>query len=479
MELNYGKTITRGLLHFDECDIKRLVEDKTFADTDKLSFHLKMTNCFSVDGLPYEKRLMRGDTLNVHRASSFDLLIFKLPQYFDGGRGFDYISDFWNKENKSVTRHGSSWYFSEDGLLWPSDYSRIDYDDPNLNIDVENGRVWMLSGNTRVRINLEGGVYSKETIEEEYDKFVSGEDSIFIAQQHFDFGNENLDMDITNYVLDVINGIQENHGLGIMFSPMMEGWETERQQYVGFFTDHTNTYFHPYIECIYDETINDGRDSVCVGKKNRLYLYVDEDGEPKNLDNMPSCTIEGADCEVKQATKGVYYAEFMASKDDFTPGTVGYDTWSNLSMDGVELDDVELEFEINSPKFSTKIGSKSTNTHEIVPSVYGINDAETLTRHEVREVNVDFRRKYTTDIKEVTDNAYYRLYVKDGNREITIIDTTPIEKEFQNNYFIIHTEDLIPNNYFVDITVKHGRETSYYREVLRFTVVSDVTHRYE
>ena len=57
MELNYGNGITRGILRFDEKQIIDLVEDKTFADISKLCCHLKMTNCFSVDGLPYEKVL--------------------------------------------------------------------------------------------------------------------------------------------------------------------------------------------------------------------------------------------------------------------------------------------------------------------------------------------------------------------------------------------------------------------------------------
>ena len=44
---------------------------------------------------------------------------------------------------------------------------------------------------------------------------------------------------------------------------------------------------------------------------------------------------------------------------------------------------------------------------------------------------------------------------------------------------MIYAEDLIPNDYYVDIKVKRGRETRYYKEVLRFKVVSDVTERYQ
>lgn len=477
LEINYGKRISRGLIHFNECEILDLVKDKTFANLDKLSFRLKMTNCFSVDGVPYEKNLIKGGTASARRAASFDLLLLKLPESFDAGRGFDYESDFWLKENRSVTKHGSSWYFSRDGKLWPSDYSKIDYESTEVNIDSENGKVWIMSGDTRTKLRLEGGIFPKKMLEKEYEQFINGEDSIFIAEQHFDFGQENLDMDITNYVMDIING-EENHGLCLMFSPDLESTRMDESQYVGFFTDHTNTFFHPYIECVYDETISDDRNSFSIGKKNKLYLYAESDGESINLDELPTCTVEGVPYDVEQITKGVYCAEVEGNRS-MAPGTLVYDTWSNLKYEGTELDDVEMECEVHSVSKFVKVGSRKNETHEVVPSISGINDGEHLNRHETREVIVDFRRKYTTDIKELIDNATYRLYVKDGNREVTVINSTPIEKTSFNNYFMIYTGDLIPNDYFIDIVVRRGKETLYHKNVLRFRVVSDVTNRYE
>ena len=53
LSVGYGKFLMRGLLHFDISEIKKLVNDKTFANQNKLTFILKMTNCFSVDTVPY------------------------------------------------------------------------------------------------------------------------------------------------------------------------------------------------------------------------------------------------------------------------------------------------------------------------------------------------------------------------------------------------------------------------------------------
>ena len=52
LHIGYGNNIMRGLIHFDINEIKTLIDDKTFANIDKLQFNLKMTNCFSVAGVP-------------------------------------------------------------------------------------------------------------------------------------------------------------------------------------------------------------------------------------------------------------------------------------------------------------------------------------------------------------------------------------------------------------------------------------------
>ena len=136
MELNYGgKYISRGLIHFDTSEIKSLIEDKTFADLSKLSFKLKMTNCFSVDGYPNAKLLLSGKQIR-QRAASFDIIAFKLPFYFDEGRGFEFNADFWINNNRSFDNHASNWFFSYDGKVWPVDEDKVDLSNPNLHMDI-------------------------------------------------------------------------------------------------------------------------------------------------------------------------------------------------------------------------------------------------------------------------------------------------------------------------------------------------------
>lgn len=475
MELCYGNETSRGLIHFDESEIMNLVEDKSFADLTKLSFKLKMTNCFSVDGYPYEKLLREG--LNIkQRAGSFDLIALKLPCEFDEGRGFNFTSDFWIENNRSASDEGSSWNFAKTATIWPVDDDKINLEDKNLNFTDRN--IWILSGDVKVKINLEGGVYSEEFIQEQINLYNSGETSLIVNAQHFDFGNENLSLDITNYVMDIING-ERNFGLLIMFTPKYEKMRRDFTQYVSFFTDKTNTFFHPYIECIYDEIIKDDRATFCKGKENRLYLYTNINGIPVNLDNLPTCMINDTEYPTEQAQKGVYFAIISTSGNEMECGTIQYDKWLNLALNGEKIEDIEMDFEVQPMKNFVSIGNSISTKETLVPSVYGINDGESINRGEIREITVDFKKKYEGTKIQLIDNAEYRIYVKDGNREITVFDFTPIEKAFLKNFFLIHTEDLIPNNYYVDIRTKLGRELLTYKDVLRFKIVSDVTERYE
>ena len=539
MSVGYGQFLMRGLLHFDINEIKELINDKTFADPSKLKFTLKMTNCFSVDTVPYDKPIHISPDFLFERASSFDLMLFKLPMNFDAGRGFDYTNDFYIQQKLAYAEDGSNWYFASKFVPWKYEREKFYLDAPKpLNINKkryydrkradeikedilkyitdyhdelgvkrscnESGITTFNCGKIRQDLQeiyctyslneyaLHGGIYSNKTLEEEYQKYVNGEDSIIIGTQHFDFGSENLSIDITKYIMDELSDELdptleedekkhiENYGLCLAFIPCDEkigSYLTE--YYVGFFTDNTNTFFHPYIECVYDEYIMDDRESFTLGRENNLYLYVFDDGIPTNLDKIPSCSINDEEVPVKQVTKGVYKASIGNLAQKLEKGAIYYDKWSKIALNGVKNDDVELEFSTRPLSNKLIISEKSYSKNSLVPSLSGINDNEKLKRGQEREVLVDFREKFSTDKRQLISTGEYRIYVYDGNRQLDVIPYTKIEKGFLDNFFKIYTNDFIPNKYHIDIKVNDGREIRFFENVLSFEIVSDVTERYE
>ena len=436
-ELNYGNAISRALVHFNVDELISLYEDKTFCDITKLKHVLKLTNCGSVEDDVHNQVISTSTPYKKDRASSFDVLLFKLPNEWDGGKGIDFANDFWISENRKLSTEGCNWYQRINGGNWENE-----------------------------------GVYTSEFISKEYDKFSSGEDSIIVARQHFDIGNENFEFDITDYVNKLILGEEKNYGLGLCFTPLVENRTTKRQQYIGFFTCHTNTYFHPYVESIYDDVICDNRDDVHIGKTNRIYLYCWDGEEYFNLDNIPTCEIDGVDnIVVKQQGKGVYYAEFTLKRGTIEPNTIMYDKWLNLALNGEILEDEEYEFVALAPK---RYFNETVRKDEYVPNVSGIHSYEHLNVGEIRKVEVTFRKKYTTNQYKVLDGCSYRIYVKDGVKEIDVFPWHPFEKRFLSNRFYVNTNDLIPNIYFIDIRTK---DTTY-KSVCEFHVVNNITSKY-
>jgi len=438
--LNYGKIISRCLLYFNTDNMQS--GGKHF---------LKLSNCGTVDQRTLNEMVLSvNDSEPKERACSFDIIAFRIPEFWDGGKGFDNSTDFWLVGKNAVSTHGSNWYYAYDGKLWGTKLNE--------------------SGLTMP----EEGVYDNEFLAYEYIKFSGGEESVIINRQHFDIGNEDINLDITSFVEDILSKKYENYGIGLAFSPMTENAKAKYTQYYGFFTSHTNTFFHPVVESRYDTDINDNRYSFYIGKSNNLYFYANLGGILTDLEDLPICEIKGSKYPAKRLKTGVYYVEVKLSKEDASDNEIIYDTWSNLIYDGEELEEVEMEFVAHKKENYFQLGENANKVSNMIPSLSGINDNEKITQGDERTVQVMFRIPYSSDY-ELLNDSYYRLYVKDGKREITVIDWDTIETIGKNNSFKINTAELIPNEYYVDIKAKIGNDNRIFKNKLNFIIVDDVT----
>ena len=227
------------------------------------------------------------------------------------------------------------------------------------------------------------GVYSAERISKEYDKFsnINDKSNIIIGRQHFDIGNENIEIDITDLFNKYLNKELCNNGIMISYSPLLEMTNGINDNYVGFMTNKTNTFFEPFVESIYDDTILDDRANFIIDKKNRLYLYCNIGGNPTNLDKIPLCKIDDIEYNVIHQSKGVYYAEITLNKDVYSPNTMIYDTWEGIVYNGIKQDDVELYFTLKDNKTYFQIGNTlGNNTERYIPNISGIKSNEHINR---------------------------------------------------------------------------------------------------
>lgn len=422
---------SRFIFHFDETRLKSLYTGSTFPVLSSMTHTLKITNTGSFD-----KALLNGETSSgKDRASSFDLIVFRVNQPWDEGCGYDFETI--NITNNTLTSTSpSNWVEARTLSNW--------------------------SGGT--------GVYS------------GSPSGITIATQSFDQGNENLEIDITSYVNGLLTG-DTNYGLGIAYTRTLELTPSTELQYVGFFTRHSQTFYVPYIETTYNTHIQDDRSSFYLDKNNKLYLYVNVAGNPTNLDSLPTVKIYDNDdvlfssytsTAVTLVTKGVYSIDIkVPTTSSYNDCTMFTDVWSGISINNVTRPAIELEFSLKDSLGYYDIGDNSGLPLKAGFTISGLNNREKLQVGDVRKVTVNSRIPYTVNQSQNLSNLKYRIYILEGTSQIDVISWEQIEQTASSNYFLIDTLSLLSGNiYYIDLKFESNQEITTHTNIISFEIVN-------
>ena len=429
--------------------------------TSAMTHTLKMTNTSSFDN-----ELLNTFMSNERRrATSFDLILFRIPkisgdtgepQYWDEGVGYDY-TDFNIAQN------------SANGGSTPLTYvdSRAYSTRPSNWYQTTTISGWSQSG---VYNNKNEGTvnYSGLTI---------------VARQHFELGNEDLNMNMTNEINGILDGsITGVTGWGVAYLPQIENITGLTESYsVAFFSRHTQTFYQPYLLTNYDDIIKDDRNLFLKSQTNRLYLYVYQNGDLVNLDSTPFVRIEDRNGDAVSGmsslstclrTKGVYE---VVVPNGFTSSPTPcqyYDIWSGLTINGQGIPNVTNQFTLQQYNAGIQIGPLSKEPQIFGFNFYGILQNEQILNTDIRKVGVTIKKAYTG--QQVLENisAFYRVYVKEGTTEVLVQDLTPINRTPNEYYFIFDMRDKIPNQYYVDIQVNTSGEKDTYKQQLTFNIVN-------
>jgi hypothetical protein len=303
-----------------------------------------------------------------------------------------------------------------------------------------------------------------------------------VTEQHFEFGDENIELDMSSEINDLLNGgISGVTGWIIAYKPQVELLSGLTDTYeVQFFTRHTQTFYEPYLETSFDDLIEDDRNNFVLGRVNKLYLYLFEDGNPINLDSLPSVTIldnsgnvviNPTGLTVCQRTQGVYEVSVPPLFGYKTPCTFS-DRWTGLTYNGFPLPNVLNDFTLQPFKNGFTIGTNSVEPKIYGFDYYGIKQDEKIFNTDVRKVGVIIKQAYTTNRLLPKVSAYYRVYVREGQTEVQVQDWTAINRTPNEYYFIFDTRDKIPNEYFIDIKVESSGEVNTYKRQIKFQIVN-------
>jgi hypothetical protein len=426
--------------------------------TNNMTHTLMMTNTSSFQ----EDLLNTKMTNGRRRATSFDLILFRIPptngidgdpQPWDEGVGYDYNEFRLNVPNnlgnggpltfiddKSFSTRPSNWYKRQTLYNWS-----------------------------------ESGIYNNKNL-----GVVNYDDLDIISTQHFEFGNEDINFDMTNEINGILTGNTQNvTGWGIAYMPEVENITGLTEAYcVGFFSRHTQTFYQPFLQTTYDDLILDDRNTFVKNQTNKIYLYAYVNGDLATLDELPFVNIYDRNDEIVLndlvpclKTKGVYEVTVPNSFQLYNTPCEFYDVWSNLKLNGEDLSNVTNQFILRSSSVKIDIGTQTKTPDTFGFNFYGIRQDEKILNTEVRKVGVVIKKSYTTQTLLSNVEIFYRVFVKEGTTEVQVQEWTKINRTPNEYYFIFDTTDKIPNQYYVDIKVNISGQKDIYKKQLTFQIV--------
>lgn len=373
------------------------------------------------------------------RASSFELELFNINEEWDEGSGYDfnYSSEIYNPIEQAV-----NWKQRKTGIYWANS----------------------------------GGSYQ------------SGVTQI-LGSQTFDKGNENLEIDITNYINQRIFGTGytgttvytgNSFGIGIKFTDFYEAIETEFRKAVAFHGKNTHTFYEPYIETIIDDKIVDDRNYFYLDKDNDLYLYSNVGNYAQNVvvnkvdiydyeDNLID-TLTGN--SITNINKGVYKITLNISSEEYPDAVIFRDVWS-LTVNGRSVEHEGDFYLISSDKYYNFNQTNNINFDNYFFYFWGISEKENIRAGNVKKVKLTIKELYPNQNNFLPLEIEYRLFTTVGKKyEIDIIPFTSVNRTNTGYEFNLDTSWLIPQDYYLQIRMKNG---DFYqnKQTLSFTVVSD------
>lgn len=428
-EIFYGSGFSKFIFKVDLSQLKEKVTNNELIIDSNTKHTLHLTNTiFGDEGLKGLNRTTGRD-----RATSFKLIIFKITQYWDEGIGFDYqdLSYDFVDGNKTYDERPSNWYY----------------------------RTTMNPWNT-------AGIYSTSPT--------------IIGEQTFDNGNEDLNVDITDYVNLILEG-GVNQGMGIAFDIVYQDLNVNRDQSVAFFTKYTQTFFEPYVESYFDDIIMDNRTNFLEKQNQNLYLYVTKGGNYYNLDNTPTVNIldpaknsisELSGLSTTLVKKGVYKVTFSINNALCDSKRFFYDKWSNLSINNSDLPDVTQKFIPSPITNGFTIGENQTDLERYSFQFFGVKFGEKIKRGDIRKITITMR-SINNPKTVILDELYYRMYVLEGRTQVNVHDWTLIDKANNENFFHFDTSFYIPREYHIELKGKTYTEEIHYKEPIKFEIVSE------
>ena len=428
-EIFYGSGFSKFLFKVDFTELKSKINNGEYVINENTTHTLHLTNTIFGD----ETFLGAKRGTGRDRATSFDLIVFKINEFWDEGVGFDYEDteyDF-TLGNKTFDERPSNWYNRTTTNQWTIE-----------------------------------GVYSEEPT--------------IINTIHFDNGDEDINIDITDYVNGILLSGNTNHGLGLAFEVVYQNISPSADQSVAFFTKYTQTFFEPYVETNFNDIIQDNRNNFIEKSIQNLFLYVTKGTNYYDLDQLPIVDILDSnknpiigltDLSTTKVRKGVYKVSFGVDGVLCDGKKFFYDKWKGLILDGVTISDVTQKFIVKPYTSLFTIGENQTELERYSIQFYGIKQNEKIIRGEKKKIVVTFK-SINQPKTQLFDEVYYRMFINEGNTNVIVHDWTKLDVTNENS-FTLDTGIYVPREYFIELKGRTHSEEIFYKDYIKFEILSE------
>lgn len=447
MEISYGTEdaqVSRLIFDIDLSDLEAKIADGSI-NPDNITRHvLHFTNTIRfapeyIGQSSYDSRILR--------AADFELEMWNVGEDWDEGTGYDFIYNDVRYPNytppqSSLVHQPANWYNRQTSTAWSTE-----------------------------------GAYP------------TGGTAQIISGQTFTKGNEDIEIDITDYVIQRL-GLSgytgttsytgSSYGLGLKFTEFYESGTTSLRQAVGFHGKNTNSYYEPYLETIIDDIITDDRNYFYLDKTNDLYLYVNVGNLAQNI-TVNSVTINDysggtvtafTGTSIVNVKKGVYKVSFSMPSSSYVDNVMCEDVW-DITINGRNTIYTGEFYLLNNENYFSFDNSFDIDFRNYHFNFWGINEKENLKAGDVRKVKLSIKELYSTQNDFVPLDVEYRIYTTVGDKyEIDVVPFTTVDRTNKGYQFDIDTSWLIPQDYYLELRMKNG---TYYetKQKLFFTVIAD------
>jgi len=272
-----------------------------------------------------------------------------------------------------------------------------------------------------------------------------------LTTQRFEIGNEDIEVDITNYVNGILFSGQPNNGICIAYSANTESLTPITKNVVTFFSKYTQTFFEPFLETSYDDRVNDELCCMNFDVPNDFFFVSQSPITSVNKFEIVDSDdlVYSSITSFTQLNNFNYKVSATIDSENYQDQEIFTYKWYYIQNGKYKI----LEKQFNISKIDLNDGMSLTYSTEVFINVLGIKSNEIITK-KVGVKRLIFKPKSLIQsriLKNIVGDIEFRIYVNQGKNQIDVIPFTKASKVNDEYFTEIDFSWFISHDYTIEI----------------------------